>query len=45
MAVGIEKRYNKPERTKSLVQVADQVVKLWQESERLAQNQLTQGVV
>ena len=45
VAVGIEKSYNKLERTKSLVQVADQVVKLRQESERLAQNQLTQGMV
>jgi outer membrane protein TolC len=44
-AVGIEKSYNKLERTKRLVQVADQVVKLRQESERLTQNQLTQGVV
>ncbi len=44
-AVGIEKSYNKLERTKSLVQVANQVVKLRQESERLAQNQMTQGVV
>ena len=45
VAVGIEKSYNKLERTKSLVRVANQVVKLRQESERLAQNQLTQDVV
>ena len=45
VAVGIERSYNKLERTKNLVQVAKQVVKLRQESERLAQNQLTQGVV
>ena len=45
VAVGIERSYNKLERTKNLVQVANQVVKLRQESERLAQNQLTQGVV
>ena len=45
VAVGIEKSYNKLERTKSLVQVANEVVKLRQESERLAQNQLTQDVV
>jgi outer membrane protein TolC len=45
VAVGIERSYNKLERTKSLVQVANQVVKLRQESERLAQNQLTQDVV
>jgi len=45
VAVGIERSYNKLERTKSMVQVANQVVTLRQESERLAQNQLTQGVV
>jgi outer membrane protein TolC len=45
IAVGIERSYNKVERTKHMVQVANQVVKLRQESERLAQNQLTQGVV
>ena len=45
VAVGIERSYNKVERTRHLVQVATQVVKLRQESERLAQNQLTQGVV
>ena len=45
VAVGIERDYNKLERTRSLVEVANQVVKLRQESERLAQNQLSQGVV
>jgi outer membrane protein TolC len=45
VAVSIEKSYNKLDRTKNLVQVANQVVKLRQESERLAQNQLTQGLV
>jgi outer membrane protein TolC len=45
VAVGIQRSYNKLERTKSLVQVAKQVVKLRQESERLAQNQLTEGVL
>ncbi|HXA65334.1 MAG TPA: TolC family protein [Bryobacteraceae bacterium] len=45
VAVGIERSYNKVERTRNLVQVANEVVKLRQESERLAQNQLTQGVV
>jgi outer membrane protein len=45
VAVGIERSYNKLERTKNLVQVAKQVVKLRQEGERLAQNQLAQGVV
>src|SRR5262249_30794397 len=45
VAVEIEKSYNKLERTKSLVQVADQVVKLRVEAERLAKNQLTHGVI
>jgi outer membrane protein TolC len=45
VAVGIERSYNKLERTKNLVQVANQVVTLRRESERLAQNELTQGVV
>jgi outer membrane protein TolC len=45
VAVSIERSYNKVRRTKSLVEVAQQVVKLRQESERLAQNQLAQGVV
>lgn len=45
VAVGIERSYNKVERTKSLVEVANQVVKLRHEGERLAQNQVTEGVV
>jgi outer membrane protein TolC len=45
VAVNIERSYNKIERTRNMVEVADQVVKLHQESERLAQNQLSQGVV
>jgi outer membrane protein TolC len=45
VAVKIERSYNKLERTRSLVQVASQVVKLRQEGERLAQNELAQGVV
>jgi outer membrane protein TolC len=45
VAVSIERSYNKVQRTKSLVDVAAQVVKLRQESQRLAQNQLAQGVV
>jgi len=44
VAVGIERSYNKVQRTRNLVQVANQVVKLRQEGERLAGNQLTQGV-
>jgi outer membrane protein TolC len=45
VAVGIDRSYNKVERTKSLVEVANQVLRLRHESERLAQNQLTEGVV
>jgi outer membrane protein TolC len=45
VAVRIERSYNKVERTKSQVQVANQIVKLRQESERLARNQVTEGVV
>jgi outer membrane protein TolC len=45
VAVEIERSYSKLERTKSLVQVAGEVVRLRQEGERLAQNQLVQGVV
>jgi outer membrane protein TolC len=45
VAVAIERTYNRLERTKSLVQVATQVVKLRQEGERLAQNQVAEGVV
>jgi len=45
VAVEIERSYNKMERTRSMVQVANQVVKLRQESERLAKNQMAQGVV
>jgi outer membrane protein TolC len=44
VAVGIERSYNKVQRTRNLVQVANQVVKLRQEGERLVGNQLTQGV-
>ena len=45
VAVAIERSYNKVERTRSLVRVATQVVKLRQEAERLAQNQQAQGVI
>ncbi len=45
VAVGIERRYHKVQQTRSLVQVASQVVSLRQESERVAGNQLTQGEV
>ena len=45
VAVAIERSYNKVARTKHLVQVATEVVQLRQESDRLAQNQLAQGIV
>ena len=45
VAVSIERSYNKLERTKSMVNVATQVAQLRQESERLATNQVAQGVV
>jgi len=45
VAVGIQRDYDKLERTRNLVAVAKQFVELRQESERLAQNQLSQGVV
>jgi outer membrane protein TolC len=45
VAVGIERSYNKLERTRNMVQVAAEVVTLRKEGERLAQNQLAQGVV
>lgn len=45
VAVAIDRSYNKLERTKNMVNVAAQVAQLRQESERLATNQATQGVV
>ena len=45
VAVSIERTYNKMVQTKSLVEVATQVVRLREESERLAKNQLVQGMV
>jgi outer membrane protein TolC len=44
VAVGIERSYNKLERTRRLVEVASQVVRLRQDGERLSQNQLALGV-
>ncbi len=41
----VQRSYNALERTKDLVAVADQVVALRRESERLSKNQVTQGVV
>ena len=45
VAVSIDRSYNKVERTKNMVAVAQQALNLRQESERLTQNQLAQGVV
>ena len=45
VAVEVERSYNKMERTKSMVEVATQVAKLRQESERLTTDQSRQGVV
>ncbi len=45
VGVGIERRYHKVQRTRSLVEVANQVVRLRQEGERVAGNQLTLGEV
>jgi outer membrane protein TolC len=45
VATNIQRTYNKLTRTKSLIDVAAQVVSLRQEGERLAQNQLAQGTV
>jgi outer membrane protein TolC len=45
VAVDIERSYNKLERTKSMVNVALEVAKLREESERLAGNQQQQGLI
>jgi outer membrane protein TolC len=45
VAVTIQRGYNKLEQTRNMVQVANEVVKLRQESERLAENQRNQGVI
>jgi outer membrane protein TolC len=45
LAVAIERGYNKLERTRNMVNVANQVARLRQESKRLATNQAAQGVV
>ena len=45
VAVEVERSYNKLERTRSMVNVATQVAKLRQESERLTTDQAAQGVV
>jgi outer membrane protein TolC len=45
VAVQVEQTYNKLQRTKSMVEVAQQVMALRTEGERLASNQVQQGVV
>jgi outer membrane protein TolC len=45
VAVGIARRYHKVQQTRSMVAVADEVVNLRQEGERVAGNQLTLGAV
>jgi len=45
VAVSIERSYNKAERTKTMVDVARQVVALRDENDRLAAHQVTYGVV
>jgi outer membrane protein TolC len=45
VAVGIDREYNKLERTRNMVEVAKQVVELRRESERLTQNQFSQGIL
>jgi len=45
VAVQVEQTYNKLERTQKMVEVAQQVVDVRTEGERLASNQVQQGVV
>jgi outer membrane protein TolC len=45
VGVRIEQSYNRVERARHMLQVANEFVSLRAESERLAQNQLTEGVV
>ncbi len=45
LSAQVERDYNAVERTKNLVAVADQVVALRRESERLSKNQVTEGAV
>jgi outer membrane protein TolC len=45
VGVQVEQSYNKVERTRKMLDVAAQVVKLRTEGERIAENQLTQGAV
>jgi outer membrane protein TolC len=45
VSVQVERSYNKTERTKQMLRVANEVVRLRAEGERLAENQLAQGLV
>jgi outer membrane protein TolC len=45
VSVQIDRGYNKVQRTKHMLQVANEVVKLREEGERLADNQVVQGLV
>ncbi|MGD0131692.1 MAG: TolC family protein [Bryobacteraceae bacterium] len=45
LSAQVDRDYNALERTKNLVAVADQIVALRRESERLSKNQVTEGVV
>jgi outer membrane protein TolC len=45
VSVQIERGYNKVERTKHMLRVATEVVQLREEGERLAENQVAQGLV
>jgi outer membrane protein TolC len=45
VAVQVDRTYNKLQRTKNMVEVAEQLVALRSEGERLASNQFHQGVV
>jgi len=45
VSVQIESSYNKVERTRQMLKVAAEVVRLRQEGERLAENQVAQGMV
>jgi outer membrane protein TolC len=45
VSVQIERSLNKVERTRQMLQVATEVVKLREESERLAENQMAQGAM
>ena len=45
VSVQIERNLNKVERTRQMLQVATEVVRLREEGERLAENQMAQGIV